>query len=150
MRSPADRAGVARPAGFSLFELLIVLVILGFLGAVAAPALGRFVDTLAFRRQISQVVATLRYARLMAVTEGRPVAVTVGEGEPVLVLSGAVSETRSFESDEELRLKMEPERIVFFPEGQVTPATLLCEVGDRRRTILLEPLTGLPAYADEN
>jgi hypothetical protein len=59
-----------------------------------------------------------------------------------LLLSGAVDEQRTVHEDG--RLELEPTEILFFPEGQATPATLVFALDDAGFAISLDPLTGLP------
>ena len=54
-------------------ELLTVLVILGVFTAVSAPAIGRILDNITVRNKTQNIVATLRYARLMSISSGREV-----------------------------------------------------------------------------
>ena len=65
-----------RYGGFTLIELVAVLVILGIVAAVAAP---RFVDTAVFsaRGYADEIAASLRYARRIAVASGCNVRFTV-------------------------------------------------------------------------
>ena len=79
-RSRADGAR-ARPApsavrGYTAIELVLVIVILGILGAVAAP---RFFDNDAFseRAFFDEVGTALRYAQKVAVASGCRVRVTL-------------------------------------------------------------------------
>ena len=51
-----------RQAGFSLLELLTVLLLLAMIAAVSAPATGRFLRTIADRKKSHEIMATLRYA----------------------------------------------------------------------------------------
>ena len=134
--------------GFTLIELLTVLVIVGVLVSVAAPATGHFLDNLNFRRQTHKIMATLRYARLVSVSKGQEVHVKVDpDNETILQLSGAVEEKKECGLTENDYLTIEPEEIIFFPEGVATPATLTFTKGDRTREIRLELLTGLPSIS---
>lgn len=61
--------GFGRSAGYTVVELVLVIVILGILGAVAGP---RFFDNSAFdeRAYRDELASTLRYAQKVAVASG--------------------------------------------------------------------------------
>ena len=132
-------------AGFSLMELLVVLLILSIFAAVAAPATSRLLAGLSARQEIQKIIATLHYARLTAISKGKTVRVgfdeTSGRG---FELTGAVEETRSFDLGDDGRISMEPKAILFFPEGHATPASLEVTVNTRTRKIHIDLLTAMP------
>lgn len=55
--------------GFTLLELLVVLVLVGALSAVAFPSIGRGMATLKVKTSSREIAATLRLARSLAIKE---------------------------------------------------------------------------------
>ncbi|MBU0728260.1 MAG: prepilin-type N-terminal cleavage/methylation domain-containing protein [Proteobacteria bacterium] len=131
--------------GFTLIELLVVLLLLGILSALAAPGAGRFLDSLNVRKQTQQIMATIRLARLIAVTKGVEVHLDLDESDGRIIrLSGGLNKVVECDFGDDDSLTMVPAHVVFFPEGHATPAILTFIKGDKIRTIVLDPLTGLP------
>lgn len=63
----------APPGGFSLVELLLVLALLGLLGALAYPRLGETTDRLRLRRAVQTLRTIHRSARTKALSLGRAI-----------------------------------------------------------------------------
>lgn len=130
--------------GFSLLELLTVLVMLGVLAGVTAPAIGKILSGLDFRKQVGEIMAHFRAVRLQAVVDGREISLSLDEKTLVLSQGKDIREEKHLDISLESELIMDPEVIIFTPQSTVTPATILFSLGERSRTISLEPLTGLP------
>ena len=128
--------------GFSLFELLIVLVLLGIMAGVATPPVGRFLDQLAFRRDTDELLAQLRGARLRAISSGRVVSISIGDGN--LQLSAGSTESQPMMLAETLAVEFDPQQITFYPEGFATPAAVRIQREGRSAQFTIDPLTGLP------
>ncbi|MGV1100712.1 pilus assembly FimT family protein [Thiovibrio sp. JS02] len=131
--------------GFSLIELLLVLMLLGIIAGVAAPATGRFLDSLRFREQTAELLAAIRYARLMAVGRGRPVHLHFVPEEKALFFNGAVTERKPLTLAENGEVVFTPEILTFYPDGLATPARLVARSGRRSAEFVVDPLTGIPA-----
>jgi len=132
--------------GFSLFEMLMVMVLLGVMVSMAGLAMGPLLDKVKFRRQTEKYTSLLRYARLLAITSGKPTSLALGgEGEDcAFLISGAVEETKACELDDHDVLVMDPGVLTFFPEGTATPGVLTFSRLERKATIRLDLLTGRP------
>lgn len=137
-------AGDTSSAGFSLFELLIVLVMLGILAGIAAPAVGRLLAGLDFRQQVGDVMAQIRAIRLQAVVSGQQITMSIKDNNLLLSLGADEQEVKELELNPESELTLEPSVVIFTPQSTVTPATISLSTGSRSRTISLDPLTALP------
>ncbi len=137
--------------GFSLLELLVVMIIMGILAGVAGPSVGRFMDSLAFKKQSGRIMAAVHYARLKAVTNGRPVIMTLDPGNNNLRLEeGAVKEERDLRLAAGDTISINPEIIKFSPDGHATPAVISFSKGDRSEKIIIDSLSGLPVLDVDN
>ncbi len=137
--------------GFSLLELLVVMIIMGILAGVAGPSVGRFMDSLAFKRQSGRIMAAVRYARLKAVTNGRAVIMTLNPGSNNLRLDeGAVQEERDLKLAADDTISLNPEIIKFSPDGHATPAVISFSRDDRSEKIIIDSLSGLPVLEVDN
>ena len=147
MQSGYSRTGCGAGSnrGFTLFEILAVMIIVAILAGVSAPAIGRIMDNLQFRQQTGKFTAVLRYARLLAISKGEVVSLKLSEEKDCLfVISGPVDETRECRLGEDDVLEMDPGEVFFYPEGLASPVLITFEKGERVRRISLDILTGRP------
>ena len=134
-----------REQGFTLFEVLAVMIIVAIVAGTSAPAVGRIMNNIQFRQQTEKYTAVLRYARLLAIGKGEVVSLRLSEEEDCLfVISGPVDENRECRLKEDEVLEMDPGEVFFYPEGMATPVLITFEKGERIRKISLDILTGRP------
>lgn len=131
-----------RGRGFSLLELLAALAIVALVMVVVAPRTGTMLEKLSFRKEVNNVMAQIRGWKLLAVSKGKQVTITL-EGN-ILVVQLAQEEYDRKEGKEGVTLAMEPNRIVFSPEGWATPAIIEISRGKRRKKVQIAPLTARP------
>lgn len=135
---------IADCRAFSLFELMIVLLLMGVLAGIVMPATGKFLDNLQFKKKVAAVSATFRYVRLLSVTKGSEVRVSIDENNnQAFRITGPVDETKELGLGTEDVLTMEPIEAAFLPEGYATPAVVTLTSGKRLQRIVLDPLTGM-------
>lgn len=123
--------------GFTLLELIVVLLVLSILFAMAAPSFSGFGAGQAAHRTASQIVTLARWAREQAVTEGRPYRLNfdpVNGIYYVTAANGAVFENvrvdlgRPFSVPEGVTLTFDAPQVgglsylEFLPTGRVQPA----------------------------
>jgi type II secretion system protein H len=65
--------------GFTLIELIIVLIIIGAAIGLAAPRIGRSIDKMRMRSAVRRFAAVLRYTRQMAISRKKEYSVTIAQ-----------------------------------------------------------------------
>ncbi|MEN8257569.1 MAG: GspH/FimT family pseudopilin [Thermodesulfobacteriota bacterium] len=131
-----------REHGFSLFEILAAMAIVALAMVIAAPPVTNMLAKITFRKEVNEVMAQVRGWKLMAVSQGKPVTVTLEEDVLMVQLAQGAKVVKPFKPG--VTLAMEPERIFFSPEGWATPATIEISSNERHRTLQINPLTGQP------
>lgn len=146
-------------SGFTLLELLIVLGILAMMATLIGPGLNSL-DSPGFNARMREASALMNNARRRAVVEGRtqtvefvPAQVTDTE-LPQTATIGRWSSTEielwyTTGTDRSRPVDM-PLTIGFFPEGGSTGGELEFRLGERRRTLMVDPFSGRVSVADEN
>jgi prepilin-type N-terminal cleavage/methylation domain-containing protein len=144
-RRPRD-ADVKR--GFTLIELAITLMLLALGSALVAPAVGRSLDGIRGRAEVSGFTRYLRAAREQAVTRGEAQEVRLEDDGRTLVItaqgSAAVRSSRQFSYLLEIQPDPPTARTVTFePQGVSSGGTFyLLAPGNRRYVVTIDPVTG--------
>ncbi len=134
--------------GFTLIELAITLMVLAIAAAFVAPSIGRGLDGLRARAEVSGFVGFLRAAREQAVTRGEVQEVRLDPEARTLVITAEgspfVRSSRSFS----YLLRIEPDppnatTVRFQPQGLSSGGTFrLVAPGERRYLVSVDPITG--------
>lgn len=118
--------------GFTLIELLVVLVILALAMSVAVPALFEANERARLEGATMQVYDGLRRARSQAVTSGDPVTLDV----------------RQLVKDRAIKISLPVEPLIFYPDGSATRARFSLLLGEQRRSLSIDWLTGHAALVE--
>lgn len=155
LRLVSARDGCRTQGGFSLLELLVVLVIIGLAAGFAVPKF-KSRDELVEKTRIRKVVAMLHYARRRAIISGRPQHLAISR-----LRSGSRADRRSEEmswtsygsavrmapgsvlgdSGGKTRV-MERTTITFFPDGGNTGGRLVIRDSGKETTVVVNPVSG--------
>lgn len=140
--------------GFTLLELLIVVLVIVLALAVSFPALSRGTSAVHLRTTARDILNTFRYAREKAVTEQTGMRVAISMEKQELILTDDLGDGgRSYVLPKDVRIQrmalggqeaMEgPLLVRFLPNGSAESVEILLEskTGSRLR-VLTDPITG--------
>jgi general secretion pathway protein H len=145
----------SRDGGFTILELILVLVIITLVMAVAYPSLSRGSTALRLRAAGRDIMNTFRYAREKAVTEQMGMKVAVDKEKQKLILSDYLGDgARTYDMPKDVRIQrialggneiaVDVGMIVrFLPNGSCDSAEVLLqnERGAWLR-VVTDPMTG--------
>jgi len=150
------RISNAKQSGFTLLEMLVVLAIIAIATGLLMPNLA-ITDNAAFNAEIRKAVATLNYAKRMAIVQAMP-AVAEFRSEDSATEAGTETaddqnDRNSFWFSEQLSLSFQTEfervpqstptiSLTFFPQGGSTGGTLFFTQNQRQAMIRVDPITG--------
>ena len=149
VRTPVAIPGATARQGFSLPELLLVLIILSLLMGLAAPLLTHALDGARLKRAQREIVAALRFTRARAINTQRVIIFSIhtgagvmrmGEEERRLALPD--NATLSIQVPPSERLSEREHAVRFYPDGSATDMMLSFQRGEQVSRIEVDALTG--------
>lgn len=136
-------------SGFTLLELLVVLVVISLATALVAPAFDRGLDNFRGQQHMRELASTLRNLRREAIETGRVVALTADYETDQLLVNGAqaipLPHTLSLEAISAslpAELGGDGEHILFYPDGSSSGGILRLVATNGPREIAVNWFTG--------
>jgi general secretion pathway protein H len=135
-------------------ELMVVLAIMGLALILAMPMLDRLLPGLELRTDTRNLVSALQEARARSIGRNAVVTVVVDQEQGLLKVDGTVAVRPA------PRLRIvnvmgtghssanAVDGIRFFPDGTSTGGHLMLALGDRRKHVLVDWLTGAVSVSD--
>jgi len=122
-RSKRYRSKPGSRAGFTLLELLLVLAMAGMIMWAGALSFARLGEKTAFKSALRAVHGGLRQARVLALSERRPVGFKA-EGDSFHLTLNGEPHGRKYAMPKKTAVKAE-EEIIFYPKGHSSGGTVL-------------------------
>jgi len=142
-------------AGFTLLELLVVLVLMAMIYALATPVISSGLPGAELKSAARQLAAGLRKARSQAVTRKEEAALTLDVEQHHFEVSG---DKRSYALPDKLEISLYTAQsellrdkvgaIRFYPDGSSTGGRITVAAGERKYHVNVDWLTGQVAILD--
>jgi len=144
-----QRFGRPQCRGFTLLELLLVLLLLGLMYGLAGPMLGSGSVGLEMKGAARQLAAGLRKARSIAITERREAALTIDVDARTFLVTGD-PKTYSLPQRLDLGLFTAQSELVqektgnirFFADGSSTGGRVTISAAEAKQTVDVDWMTG--------
>lgn len=142
-----------KPGGFSLMELILVLVLIGAVSAVVVPSFLQGMVGIQLETATRDFITHLRQARTRAVSTQRVYRVVL---QPAQVPGEPSTYTLADEYEHPLKTLPLPKAVTFagagqpgwnpvlsfYPNGRSSSGRVVMAAGNRRTTVVLNPITG--------
>ena len=143
--------------GFTLLELLVVLVLLGIIAMLVAPGLADSVENAKFKTASRELLAALRVQRSEAIAQGRIITLHFSgdessyriDGESVRLAEGlsVVYQAATGVASQSVPVTGNND-LAFYPDGSSSGALLQLRQGEGLRYIRIDWLTGAVSLLD--
>ncbi len=156
-----------RQTGFTLLELVVVLVLLGIIAVLVAPGVGGSLDNAKLKAAGRELLAALRVQRSEAIAQGRIItlrfsgdesiyridgeSVRLAEGLSVVYQAASGPAIEGVQSSASLNAALPGtgnNNLVFYPDGSSSGALLQLRLGEGLRYIRIDWLTGAASLLD--
>jgi type II secretion system protein H len=133
-------------SGFSLVEMMMVVMLIGIVATVAAPPMFRYLQSSKLQTSADQLAADLQYARSLAIANGVILQFSSTEGGYILrnPSSGTVIKSRNFDDGMQLAAA---QNTFFFPWGMADATVFSLNGHGQSRQINVLP-TGIVEVPD--
>ena len=156
------RLSLVRQTGFTLLELLVVLVLLGIIAVLVAPGLGGSLENAKLKTASRELLAALRVQRSEAIAQGRIITLRFTsdesnyriDGEPVNLAEGLSVVYQAATGAVSQGVQGSPlpvtgnNDLAFYPDGSSSGALLQLRLGEGLRYIRIDWLTGAVSLLD--
>ncbi len=127
--------------GFSLVEMMMVVMLIGLLAGISGPPMFRYLKSNQMQTRTDRLVADMQYARAVAVSTGQTHQFTCTNNSYTLfnTTTGNVVRQVNFDNGAQLDLAQSAN---FFPWGMAESRNFVLSMNDMSREIILLP-TGM-------
>ena len=132
-------------------EIIVVLVLLGFVAALVFPSFTRGMEGMKMRAATRDLITRMKQARTQAISSQSVQRILIGadeEGKPFYALADEYGEvSKSFPLPEKLSILTEdgelPLQISFYPNGRSSGGDFMLKLDENRQlSVTVDPVTG--------
>jgi general secretion pathway protein H len=140
---------LALPSGFTLIEMIIVLVVLGLVAGLVISRGPSRSPTVAIRSAATQLLQAMRSARAEAIAAGQPAAFSVADDQRSFRVGTAAPRPLPYGVTARIEIAGRPApSIQFQPDGSSTGGAVLVAGSTRRMSVTVDWLSGRMRIAE--
>jgi prepilin-type N-terminal cleavage/methylation domain-containing protein len=141
MRKLRTRQYLPRRAGFTLVEMMVVILLIGVVATIATPPMFRYLQSSRLQTNVDQLAADLQYARSLSIANGQILQFTTTAGGYTLSDPSDGSVIKSHAFGDGMALAAD-QNTFFFPWGMADATVLTVNSAGQSRQINVLP-TGM-------